>query len=79
MAATKEPLARKNFRLHQSKIDAAKKILGTKTETETVEMALDMVTFGEQLLAGVDAMRGTELIDIFADDAAEAAEAAEAA
>ncbi|CAN5327749.1 hypothetical protein BH23GEM4_BH23GEM4_21100 [soil metagenome] len=76
MAATKEPLARKNFRLHQSKIAAAKKILGTKTETETVEMALDMVTFGEQLLAGVDAMRGTELIDIFAAEEAEAAEAA---
>jgi hypothetical protein len=71
MAATKEPLARKNFRLHQSKIDAAKKILGTKTETETVEMALDLVTFGEQLSAGIRSMRGVEWVDVFADDPTE--------
>ncbi|MGI9188711.1 MAG: hypothetical protein ACR2F9_01095 [Longimicrobiaceae bacterium] len=68
MAATKEPLARKNFRLSQSKIDAAKKILGTKTETETVEMALDLVTFGEQLSAGIRSTCGVEWVDVFADD-----------
>lgn len=63
-----EPLARKNFRLHQSKIDEARKVLGTSTETETIERALDEVIFRERLLAGIDAMRGAELVDIFADD-----------
>lgn len=71
MTATKEPLARKNFRLPQSKIDAAKKILGTTTETETVERALDLVTFGEQLSAGIQSMRGVEWVDVFADESAD--------
>lgn len=67
MAKTEETLARKNFRLHQSKIDRARMILGTETETETIEEALDLVAFGERLLAGVDRMRGKKLIDIFAE------------
>lgn len=33
----------KHLRLDQKKIDMAKKILGVRTETETIEMALDMV------------------------------------
>lgn len=66
--APKEALARKNYRLHQSKIDRAREILGTSTETETIEQALELVAFGERLLAGVDRMRGTRLVDIFAED-----------
>ncbi len=34
---------RKHLILTQSKVSLAKKILGTKTETETIEMALDSV------------------------------------
>jgi hypothetical protein len=34
---------RKHLRLDQSKIDRARKILGARTEQETVEQALDMV------------------------------------
>lgn len=70
MPRTGEPLARKNFRLHQSKIDRAREILGTATETETVDRALDLVAFGERLLNGVDRMRGKGLVDIFAEDEA---------
>ena len=70
MATDREPLARKNFRLRQSKIDEARKILGTATETETIDKALDQVIFRERLLAGVDAMRGAQLVDVFADDEA---------
>jgi hypothetical protein len=62
-----ELVSRKNFRLHQSKIDRAKRILGTATETETIEQALDLVAFGDRLLAGVDRMRGRELVDIHSD------------
>jgi hypothetical protein len=67
MAEIEEPLARKNFRLHQSKIDRARKILGTSTETETIEQALDLVAFGDRLLVGVDRMRGQRLADIYGE------------
>jgi hypothetical protein len=53
---------RKNYRLRQSKIDRAREILGTRTETETIEQALDLVVFGERLRRGVDRMRGRKLV-----------------
>ena len=34
---------RKHLILNQSKLTLAKKILGTKTETETIELALDTI------------------------------------
>ncbi len=34
---------RKHLILNQSKLNLAKKILGTRTETETIEMALDSI------------------------------------
>lgn len=58
---------KKNLRLHQSKIDEAKEILGTATETETIEVALDLVVFRQELVEGVRAMRGARLADVFAD------------
>jgi hypothetical protein len=61
-AKTVEGTKRKNYRLRQSKIDRAREILGTSSETETIETALDLVAFGEQLLAGVDRMRGMKLL-----------------
>jgi hypothetical protein len=69
MADVENPVVRKNYRLHQSKIDRARKILGTSTETETIERALDLVAFGAELRGGVAAMRGSHLVDVFADDA----------
>lgn len=68
MAETENTVTRKNYRLHQAKIDRAREILGTRTETETIEQALDLVAFGDQLLAGVDRMRGKYLADVFADE-----------
>jgi hypothetical protein len=64
MADIEEPPTRKNFRLHQSKIDRARKILGASTETETIEQALNLVAFGERLVTGVDRMRGRGVADI---------------
>lgn len=61
---------KKNLRLHQSKIDEARAILGTATETDTIETALDLVVFRKELVDGVRAMRGTGLRNLF-DDAAE--------
>lgn len=53
-----EPRIRKNFRLSQAKIDRAKQVLGTRTDTETIEAALDLATFGARLAEGIDEMKG---------------------
>lgn len=67
-AGSPEAPRKKNFRLHQSKIDRAMEILGTKTETETIEQALDMLVFRDRLVQGVRNMREAGLEDIFADE-----------
>jgi hypothetical protein len=41
----------KHLKLDQSKIDRAKKLLGAKTEQETIERALDLVLAEEAILA----------------------------
>ena len=64
---TAEAPRKKNYRLRQSKIDRAMEILGTRTETETIEQALDLITLRERLVRGVRNMRGAGLIDIFED------------
>lgn len=46
-------VVRKNMRLRQDLIDRAKRVLGTKTETETVERALELVTFRQEVLDGI--------------------------
>lgn len=61
----KEPLRRKSYRLHQSKIDRVREILRTETETEAIETALDLVILREDLVAGVRRMEGAELLDAF--------------
>jgi hypothetical protein len=58
---------KKNFRLRQSKIDRAMKILGTRTETETIEQALDLIALRDRLVRGVRNMRGAGLLDVFDD------------
>jgi hypothetical protein len=59
---------KKNIRLHQWKIDAARDALGTSTETETIEAALDLVVFRSELAAGIRAMRGAALTDVFGQE-----------
>jgi hypothetical protein len=58
---------KKNHRLHQSKIDRAMQILGTRTETEAIEQALDLVALRDRLAGGVRNMRGARLVDVFED------------
>lgn len=55
-------VVRKNLRLSQGKIDRAKKILGTKTETETIEQALDLVAYRKELVAGIERIAGSGAI-----------------
>ena len=67
----KRGIVRKNLRLTQAKIDKAKKILGTATETETIEQALDLVVFRNEVLEGLSRIAGTKSVrDVFADDEA---------
>ncbi len=48
----------RTFRLTPAKLAAAQKILGTNTATETIETALDMVVFRQELLDGTRALFG---------------------
>lgn len=54
-------LARKNFRLDQARLDAAKRALGARTETEAIETALDLVLFRRELVDGVNALVGVPI------------------
>jgi hypothetical protein len=49
---------RKNLRLTQAKLTRAQHILGTATETETVEEALDLVAFRHEVVSGVRRVAG---------------------
>lgn len=60
---------RKNMRLNQELIDRAKRVLGTRTETETVEKALELVAFREEVLSGLRWLAGSgALQDPYGDD-----------
>ena len=48
----------KTCRLMASTLAAAQRILGTTTATETIETALDIVVFRDELLRGTRAIRG---------------------
>ena len=68
--AKSEKVVRKNMRLRQDLIDRAKRILGTDTETETVEQALELVTFRNEVTEGIRRIAGSGSIrDIYADEA----------
>jgi hypothetical protein len=56
---------RKHLRLDQAKLDRAKKLLGAKTEQETVERALDLVLSEEPILK---AHRRVKAVGGFEDD-----------
>ena len=56
------PRVRKNLRLNQAKLDRARRILGTETETETVEQALDLVAFRQEAIAGVRRLAGSKTL-----------------
>jgi hypothetical protein len=65
----KTGVVRKNLRLTQEKINRAKRILGTRTETETIEEALDLVAFRKEVTDGIDRIAGTGAVeDVFTDE-----------
>jgi hypothetical protein len=52
---------RKEFWLDPNALRQAQVILGTATERDTVELALDLVAFRQELLAGVRALGDLKL------------------
>lgn len=52
----REGKVRKEFWLDPETLHRAQKILGTATERETVEVALDMIAFRRELLDGTRAL-----------------------
>lgn len=62
-------VVRKNMRLRQDLLDRARRILGTRTETETVEQALELVAFREEVADGIRRIAGSgSLRDIYAEE-----------
>lgn len=59
-----DPRKRKNYRLQQSKLDAARRVLGTTSETERIERALELVVFGERPASGTARARGRAWNDV---------------
>jgi hypothetical protein len=63
-AGARRPVERKvskTYRLTPGKLAAAQRILGTATATETIETALDLVVFRQELLDGTRAMLGVHV------------------
>jgi hypothetical protein len=48
---------RKNLNIDQRKLDVARKALGARTETETVDAALDAIAFRNEIVDGVRRLR----------------------
>jgi hypothetical protein len=51
-------IKRKNYYLDEIKIMKVKKMLGTKTETETLDKALDLIMFRTDLLDSLKKVSG---------------------
>jgi hypothetical protein len=49
-----EPRVRKNMDMDARKLSAAQELLGARTETETVDMALDYVLFQSDVFNALD-------------------------
>lgn len=54
----KQTVKRKNYYLDETKIKGAQKILEAKTETETIDRALDLVLFRKEILDSLKKTKG---------------------
>jgi hypothetical protein len=64
-----ERLVRRSIRISQDNLDRARKVLGTRTDAETVDAALDLVVFRDEVLKGVRRIAGSNSMrDIYAED-----------
>ncbi len=54
----KNSIKRKNFYLDEARIKKAQKLLHTKTETDTIHKALDLVLFEKEILESLKKVKG---------------------
>ena len=59
---------RKNLHIDQRKLDVARRALGVKTETETVDAALDAIALRKEMSDGIRRVRAAGgLMDIYGE------------
>lgn len=63
--AVSESKVAMSYRLSPAKIARAQRILGTPTATATIEEALDLVAFRDELSSGVEKSFGIVIEDVF--------------
>jgi hypothetical protein len=68
VAAARGRKVPRTYRLVPEKIAAAQRVLGAATATETIETALDLVLFRQELVAGTRRMLGVRLTSPDATD-----------
>jgi len=62
-------IRRKNVNIDQTKLDRVRELLGSSSETEAIDQALDILLFREELIAGIAALGGTGgVADAFTGD-----------
>lgn len=59
--ASRRGKVRKEFWLDPKALKRAQRLLGAETERETVEIALDLVSFRHEVTEGLEALRGLDL------------------
>lgn len=59
---------RKNVIMDQRKLEAARRALGVKTETEAIDQALDLIAFGNEIAKGIAAVRRAGGVDDVLED-----------
>jgi hypothetical protein len=66
-ASTRPAMRRKNLNIDQEKLDRLVALLGSGTETEVVDQALDLLLFQEEAMAGLRKLagRGDEIENLF--------------
>ena len=60
-SAARERKVPRTYRLAPEKVAAAQRVLGSATATETIETALDLVLFRQELVMGTRRMLGVRL------------------
>lgn len=69
-----EQIVRKNMDMDARKLAAARRILGTATDTETVDQALDLVVYQNEVIEALDRLAAAGgLAEMFPDGASEPA------
>lgn len=62
-------IRRKNVNIDQVKLDRVRALLGSSSETEAIDQALDVLLFREELIAGIAAIGGKGgVVDAYEDD-----------